>query len=118
MAFTDGKPFLVTEKEMGYAWSGARDGRNFRCHLCGEFFVAGDYAIFVYANSSESPVRCGNFLACATADGPVHGTTPEMLTAAANAEETVRQFYWWAPPSQQRPPRPGATRDTKADRWE
>lgn len=118
MSFTDGKPFPVTEQEMGYSWSGARDGRNFRCHLCGKFFIVGDFAIFVYANGAESPVRCGNFLACSTVDGPVHGTKPEMLDMAAAGERKVRELYWWALPHQQRPSRPGTERDRRADRWD
>lgn len=118
MSFTNGKPFFVNAVEMSYAWSGARDGRNFRCQVCGRFFGVGDYAIFVYANGSGSPAKCGNFLACSTADGPVHGTKAEMLTAIADAEKLIDERYWWALPHQQRPHNPAQQRDRKADRWD
>ena len=35
-------PFVVTPVELGRHWSGAKDGRWFRCHLCGQFFKEGE----------------------------------------------------------------------------
>lgn len=115
MSWTDGKPYLVMEDDLTRPWSGAKDGRNFRCQLCGRFFEVGDLLVFIFGSRS----RAGNFLACSDETGPTHGDRETMLSLLeADWQEVLRGRFWWALPHQQRPPRPGAKRDSRADRWD
>lgn len=50
--FTNQKPFVVTERDMKFPWGGYRDGRRFRCGLCGHRFAKGDTARWVYLGGS------------------------------------------------------------------
>ncbi len=44
MSFTDQKQFVVTEEDCHRPWSGGKDGKHFKCYICGHKFVAGDKA--------------------------------------------------------------------------
>lgn len=69
MSFTDQKPFIVTEDQVHQNWSGGKDGKHFRCGMCGHKFQAGDTCRWVYMNSTPDS-HFGNFLVCAECDGP------------------------------------------------
>jgi hypothetical protein len=69
MSFTNQQPFLVTETQCTEPWSGGKAGRFFRCGLCGHTFAPGDLCRWVYMNSTPES-RFGNFLTCASCDGP------------------------------------------------
>ena len=87
MSFTNGKPFELTDEMLKMPWSGFRDGRTLRCHLCGEFFLVGSTVRFVYANFKGGP-RCGNFLVCVKCDGP------DVLDRAAVHYQESRTRFW------------------------
>jgi hypothetical protein len=88
----DGKPFVVTEEDMERPWSGFRDGRTFRCHLCGRFFKPGMAARFVLCNGVKEArnlgVHCGNVMVCATCDGS------DIYERLAEHDRVGKERYW------------------------
>lgn len=89
MSFTDQKPWIVTKEDEKRPWSGYKDGRRFRCHMCGHRFKAGDTCRWVYANGKDSPCHYGNFFVCTECDGE------DILERAAAHEEFGKQAFWW-----------------------
>ncbi len=63
MSFTDQKPRIATENETKQPWGGGKNGRYFRCYLCGHKFVAGDQYQFVFGKNT------GNLIVCQSCDG-------------------------------------------------
>jgi hypothetical protein len=61
MSFTDQKPRIATEADVKSPWSGGREGKYFRCKICGHKFVVGDYYRFVFHNY-------GNIIVCQDCD--------------------------------------------------
>ena len=61
MSFTDQKPFTVTEADTKTNWGGGRNGKYFRCYLCGHKFIAGDIARWIAH-------KLGNFMVCQYCD--------------------------------------------------
>ena len=57
MSFTDQLPRVATESDTKAPWNGGKDGKYFRCYLCGHKFVVGDYWRWVAH-------RYGNILVC------------------------------------------------------
>lgn len=106
--WTNGKPFVVTEEMMSAPWSGFRDGRAFRCHMCGAFFKPGDTARFIWCNgikeAIEAGVHCGNVTVCAACDGP------DIYPRLAEHGRIGRDRYWhlrdyeYLPPNPHSPP--------------
>lgn len=97
-------PFIVTDAHMAMHWSGAKDGRWFRCHLCGHWFSIGDRVRAVYSNFEGSPFH-GNPLVCETPCGAVGDA--EVL---AELGRRLRAIPWWACPWGTEPPgRPAET---------
>lgn len=89
MRFTDQKPFTVTEKDVA---DFKRYNKRFNCKLCDRDFVVGDVARWIYANGSQSPVRCGNFFVCNRCDG----TNEDVLQCAKlSFEQAVKLAKQW-----------------------
>lgn len=61
MSFTDQKPRVATEENIKAPWSGGKNGRYFRCSLCGHKFIVNDYYRFVFH-------QFGNILVCQDCD--------------------------------------------------
>lgn len=93
-----GKVFTVTTEHMRAPWSGFRDGRWFRCYLCGRFFEEGDAARSVYSNFSGSPFQ-GNPFVCDSRCGA--GTNEEVLAELGRQKAALP---WWAAPWGIEPP--------------
>lgn len=91
MSFTDGKPRVATADEVALPWCGHKDGRCFRCNLCGEFIRIGETWRFVFTGNG---VRMTNFLAhvACCGDDPI-------TKARALAEEGYQRFWWMLDPS-------------------
>lgn len=68
MSFTDGKPFIATEKDTKLRWSGGKPGEFFRCGFCGVKFQAGDTVRWVFTN--DTPGAGGNPFVCEKCDAP------------------------------------------------
>ena len=88
----DGKPFVVTDAMMSQPWSGYRDCRMFRCHICGVFFKPGSVARFIWVNgikaAQDAGVHCGNVTVCAACDGD------DIYTRLAEHEQIGKERYW------------------------
>lgn len=88
----DGSPYLVTEADMSKPWSGFRDGRCFRCHMCGVFFKPGDTIRLIWCNgvkeARDAGVNCGNVHVCAACDGV------DIYTRLAEHERIGNERYW------------------------
>ena len=67
-SFTNRKPFVVTDDDITKPWSGGKDGKYFRCYLCGHKFEPGDVARWEYTN--DTPGAGGNPMVCQKCDGP------------------------------------------------
>jgi hypothetical protein len=67
MSFTDGKPWVVTEKDCRVSWAGGKNGKYFLCGLCGYKFKPGDTVRWQYTNDVQG--ASGNPLVCVECDG-------------------------------------------------
>lgn len=73
MSFTDGKPFIATEKMLNMNWGG-KGPSGFSCHMCLRRFVLNDIVRFVYCPGAP------NILVCKGCDGNgFHGEPVEKL---------------------------------------
>ena len=58
MSFTDQKPRIATEADVKASWGGAKNGKNFRCYLCGHKFQIGDQYRFVFGQTLGNLMMC------------------------------------------------------------
>jgi hypothetical protein len=102
--WTNGTPFTITDEHMTQPWSGYRDGRTFRCHMCGAFFKPGDTARFVWCNgikeAQAAGVHCGNVMVCAACDGP------DIYPRLAEHGRFGKERYWALVDPDRLPPNP------------
>lgn len=84
------QPFTVTAEMIGRPWCGYRDGRAFRCALCGRRFVAGDAARWIFTNDGKG--QSGNPFVCSKCDGTDEDVRARLqqLIDDANADR-----MWW-----------------------
>ena len=85
--FTDQKPKIATKKDCEMEWSGGKNGKYFRCYMCGYKFVEGDYWRWVYTN--DIPDAGGNPLVCKECDGP------DVRERWRTHKKELRTKYWW-----------------------
>ncbi len=61
-SFTNGERREATEKDLKAPWGGYKDGRKFRCGMCGHKFIFGDGWRWLYTNdlkgSGGNPLIC------------------------------------------------------------
>jgi len=62
--WTDQTPQIATEEDCKASWNCVKNGKRFRCYLCGVRFKVGDYWRFVYAGD----IHLLNFMVCANCD--------------------------------------------------
>lgn len=87
--FIKEEPFIVTKKDETLNWSGCRDGKYFRCHLCGDYLKEGMVARFVFLNKKDKHIKgLGNVFVCGSCDG-----TDVWDRLKAHAEGA--KAYWW-----------------------
>jgi len=85
MSFTDQKPRIATEEDIRAPWSGGRNGKYFRCKLCGHKFQVGDYYRFVFHNY-------GNITVCKHCDD----NPGEKWTQIHEEWEKLKEGrFWW-----------------------
>ena len=89
MSFTDGKPFVVTESQCRASWLGGKNGKHFRCGLCGHKFAVGDIARWQYTNDIHG--AGGNPLVCQKCDG----TKEEIVTKWKAMHEEAKGRMWY-----------------------
>jgi predicted DNA-binding WGR domain protein len=83
MSWTDQKPLVATEEHLKLRWNGKKNGRGFRCHLCGHRFKVGDVWRWVFSK------KYVNFFTCASCDGP------DVAERWIKVNEEARQKFWW-----------------------
>lgn len=88
MSFTDQKPFVVTKEQLTQRWSGGKNGKYFRCCLCGYKFKEGDIARWQYTNDTKA---WGNPLVCQQCDG----TKEEIVMKWGKMHEESCDRMWW-----------------------
>jgi len=84
--FTDQKPRIATEEETKASWGGEKNGKKFRCYLCGYQFKVGDQWRFVFATHTGFI----NFKVCKDCDGD------DVLIRWIAANEELKTRFWWA----------------------
>lgn len=89
MSFTDGKPFVATEENCKAMWSCGKNGKYFRCYLCGHKFIPGDIVRWQFTNNV--PGAGGNPLVCEKCDG----TPEEVIEKWKKMNEEVKEKFWW-----------------------
>jgi len=82
--FTNQKPFQVDAEDIARPWSGGKNGKYFRCYLCGHRFVVGDTARW-------QDSKHGSFFVCSACDGPKDETIQKWIDM--KTEYAVR--FWW-----------------------
>ena len=89
--FTNGKPWTVTKDDCKLPWGGGKNGKYFRCYLCGYKFVYGDVARWQFTN--DVPGAGDNPFVCQKCDG----TKDEIVAKWKKmAEEFGTRFWWFA----------------------
>lgn len=84
-SFTDQKQRVATEKDCKAPWSGGKDGKYFRCYLCGYKFVVGDKWRWIFAGR----IPLLNFIVCEKCDGD------DVLERWQKANEEAESRFWW-----------------------
>ncbi len=89
MSFTNQTPFIATEAHCRAAWAGGKNGKYFRCYLCGHKFATGDVVRWQYTN--DTPGASGNPMVCQACDG-----TKEEIVAKWKAMKQEAVGRMWA----------------------
>jgi len=85
MSFTDQKPRIATAEDVKASWGGGKDGKYFRCKLCGHKFEVGDYYRFVFHNY-------GNIIICQSCDD---NPTAKWTEIHEEWERLKDGKFWW-----------------------
>ena len=91
MSFTDQKPWIATGEDCRRSWGGAKNGKRFRCYLCGHKFVAGDQVRWQYTNDTSG--ASGNPMVCQSCDGTKEGIVAKWK---ALHEEADCKLWWFS----------------------
>ena len=83
MRFTDQKERVATDEDVSAPWGGEKNGKRFRCYLCGYKFKVGDTWRWVAGKWTI------NFLVCQPCDGE---DVQERFKAH---NEYGEQAFWW-----------------------
>jgi len=87
--FTNQKPFIVEEKHLTLPWNGGKNGKYFRCGLCGDKFITGDIIRWVYTNDVQG--AGGNPFVCERCDG----TREEILKKLLELKKEYNDPKFW-----------------------
>jgi len=89
--FTDGKPRIVTSRDLEACWGDSPD--NFRCGFCGHKFILGDYYRWQYTN--DVPGAPGNPFVCKYCDVDPEILKKQWRVMHVNWKEMVNGKYWY-----------------------
>lgn len=78
MSFTDGKPFIATEKHCAMRWGSVAGDGFFRCTICDHLFVPGETVRWQFTNDVKG--AGGNPLVCVQCDGTKEEIVEKMKT--------------------------------------
>ena len=90
MSFTNGKPFVVTKKDLETRWSCGEPGEYLRCALCGHRFEEGETCRWQYTNDVHGAF--GNPFVCTICD---KGRDAIVLEIVARRAELYSERNWW-----------------------
>lgn len=85
--FRNQQPWTVAQDDIKVSWSGGKDGKYFRCGLCGHKFVVGDTCRWVYMNSTPTS-KFGNFLVCSECD------CSDVINRRLEWEKEAENKFW------------------------
>lgn len=86
MSITDQKPRIANVHDIHAPWNGGKDGKYFRCYLCGHKFVIGDQYRLVLSKT------CSNFLICKDCD---NGDVLQNWLDLNEEWEKLRESKFW-----------------------
>lgn len=89
MSFLDGKPRVATEETIKMPWCGNKQGKYFRCGLCGHRFKVGDVWRCQFTN--DTPGAGGNPFICESCDGTKEEIVAKLI---ALREEFDSDKFW------------------------
>ena len=92
--WTDRTPFVVTAPMLRLPWDGHRDGRSFRCALCGHRFAAGDAARWIFTNDGTKRAPSGNPFVCGNCDGTDDEVRAKLCALVEEAKAVLPRFWW------------------------
>ena len=91
MSFTDGKPWIATAEDVKRRWSGGKDGKYFRCGLCGVKFKEGDTVRWQCTN--DVPGAAGNPFVCVNCDGTKEQICEKRIVLASQFKTLCKIFH-------------------------
>ena len=86
--WTNEMPFTATEDDCRAGWSGGKEGKHFKCGLCGYRFAAGDTVRWQYTNDVQG--AGGNPLVCVNCDG----SKEKIVEKIIGLNELKRRMGW------------------------
>lgn len=86
MSFTDQKQRTATEQDCKAPWGGHKDGKAFRCKLCGHKFVPGDKWRWLFGKGIT------NFIVCEKCDV---GSDDELRAKMKAIIDESKVRFWW-----------------------
>lgn len=86
MSFTDQKPWIATKEDCRGYWGCGKNGKRFRCYLCGIKFKPGDVVRWVCCTYQALT----NLLTCQACDGP------DIRERWKALNEELEHKFWWA----------------------
>lgn len=86
--FLKGVPWIADEADCQTSWSGGKNGKYFRCYLCGHKFIPGDRVRVVYSNNTPAH---GNPKVCENCDAG----DEEVLAEWQRMHNEAKTKYWW-----------------------
>lgn len=81
-SWTDQTPQVATEEDIHAPWNGGKDGKYFRCYLCGHRFAVGDIWRWAYTSF-------GNLIVCNQCDGS------DVVGKWKSMHEEAQERFWW-----------------------
>ena len=84
-----GKVSVVTREIIDQPWMGGKNGKYFRCALCGHKFVVGDTFRAVFTNNISG--AGGNPLIGECCDG----TDEQVIDKWRQMHKDIKEKYWW-----------------------
>lgn len=85
MSFIDQKPHIATERDCKGSWLGGKNGKYFRCQLCGHKFVPGDIYRWIYCGD----IKLTNIIVCEKCDGE------DVKEKWLKTYRESKDRFWW-----------------------
>ena len=95
MSFTDGEPWIATEKDCNASWGGKKNGVSFGCGLCGHKFIPGDQVRWQYTNDISA--ASGNPMVCIKCDGTKEEIVNKIISNIQEFKKIKKRlrFFRW-----------------------